>query len=204
MNNYFDGPSIGPIRVIRLIHIIYKIHKEPLQTLSWYTEPFIKAAARVVPGPSSSLHLWTFPRSCPSGKDSAGQIYAWRWLTKKSKTCNEMWTQRYGINDSYNADFCKKQRWLRESGSFFVMTEPANCVTRQGDMWIKVTRHLLLGKLPQVNSPALLALEFVDRSQDVTESTSCLEIQETLGLRMEESQWGRDASTHRVRSQGII
>lgn len=39
-----------------------------------------------------------------------------------------------------------------------------------------------LQKFPQINSPPLLALKLVDRPQDVTESTSCLEIQETLGL----------------------
>lgn len=44
------------------------------------------------------------------------------------------------------------------------------------------------GTFPHVNSPALLALELVDRAQDVTESSSRLEVQETLGLNVEEQQ----------------
>lgn len=41
---------------------------------------------------------------------------------------------------------------------------------------------------PRVDSPALLALKLVDRAQDVTEASSRLEIQETLGLNVEEQQ----------------
>lgn len=41
-----------------------------------------------------------------------------------------------------------------------------------------------------INSPSLLALELVDRPQDVTESPSCLEIKEAFGLKMAEQHLG--------------
>lgn len=60
-------------------------------------------------------------------------------------------------------------------------------------MWVWVSTSLLL-RIKQVNLPPLLALELVDWSQDVTQGTPCLKIQETLGLNTQKQQWGHDVS----------
>lgn len=64
--------------------------------------------------------------------------------------------------------------------------------------WKQLVSNLSLGQhqssTEEVNLPPLLALELVDWSQDVTQGTPCLKIQETLGLNTQKQQWGHDVS----------